>query len=200
MKITLIVLAILILLGIVIFLLIRKPEKVNDNSIVVPNSDSVTEPGSDADIDESFAKENHKPDVQENDACLAKGIDYSEKMKDSDENNNAVEEEDIEVHIPEHCKLDKCDEVLPNKYFFNIHKYTSKKGREMFCVVCSAVINNDNYRIIVKNSYYPYIKSYTIAIADRIRLMFENNNMTVDEFMKLGSTNFIGVGEIVESL
>ena len=133
MKTTLIVLAILILLGIVIFLLIRKPEKVDDNSIVIPNSDSVTKPGSDADIDE-----------------------------------------DIEVHIPEHCKIDKCDEVLPNKYFFNVHKYTSKKGKEMFCVVCSAVINNDNYRIIVKNSYYPYIKSYTIAIADRIRLMFEN--------------------------
>ena len=70
----------------------------------------------------------------------------------------------------------------------------------MFCVVCSAIINNKNYRIIVKNSYYPYIKSYTTAIADRIRLMFEDNKMSVEDFMKLGSTNFTGVGEIVESL
>lgn len=159
MKTFLIVVAILILLGIVIFLLIRKPEKVvDDNSIVVPNSGSVTEPGSDADIDE-----------------------------------------DLEVHIPEHCKIDKCNEVLPNKYFFNVHKYTSKKGREMFCVVCSAVINNENYRIIVKNSYYPYIKSYTVTIAEKIRLMFENDKMSVEDFIKLGSTNFVGVGDIVES-
>lgn len=159
MKTALIVLTILILLGIVIFLLIHKPEKVvDDNSIVIPNSGSVTESGSDADIDE-----------------------------------------DLEVHIPEHCKIDKCNEVLPNKYFFNIHKYTSKKGREMFCVVCSAIINNENYRIIVKNSYYPYIKSYTITIADKIRLMFENDKMSIYEFMKLGSTNFVGVGDIVES-
>ena len=159
MKTFLIVFAILILLGIVIFLLIRKPEKIiDDNSIVIPNSDSVTEHGSDSDIDE-----------------------------------------DLEVKIPEHCKIDKCTEVLPNKYFFNIHKYTSKKGREMFCVVCSAIINSENYRIIVKNSYYPYIKSYTTTIADKIRLMFENDKMSVEDFIKLGSTNFVGVGDIVES-
>lgn len=160
MKTFLIVLAILILLGIVIFLLIRKPEKVvDDNSIVIPNSGSVTEPGSDADIDEN-----------------------------------------LEVNIPEHCKISKCDEVLSNKYFFNIHKYTSKKDKEMFCVVCSAVINNENYRIIVKNSYYPYIKSYTTTMVDKIRLMFEDDKMSVEDFIKLGSTNFVGVGEIVESL
>ena len=106
MKTFLIVVAILVLLGIVIFLLIRKPEKViDDNSIVVPDSDSDTKPDYDADVDEN-----------------------------------------LEVHIPEHCKINKCNEVLPNKYFFNIHKYTSKKGREMFCIVCSAVINNENYK------------------------------------------------------
>lgn len=187
MKTFLIVLVILILLGIAIFLLMRKPERViDDNSIAIPDSGSV--------------EEHSKPDVQEKDARLAKGIDYTEKTKDSDENNNAVEKEDEEVHIPEHCKIDKCDEVLPNKYFFNVHKYTSKKGREMFCVVCSAVINNENYRIIVKNTYYPYLKSYTITVADNIRLMFENDKMSVEEFTKLGSTNFVGVGEIVESL
>lgn len=185
MKTFLIVVAILILLGIVIFLLIRKPEKViDDNSII--------KPGSDYDIDKKFAAERHKPDTPA-DACLQEGTDYS-KEKESDEDIN-----EEEVHIPEHCRIPKCDEVLPNKYFFNVHKYTSKKGREMFCVVCSAVINNSNYRIIVKNSYYPYIKSYTTTIADKIRLMFENDKMSVEDFIKLGSTNFVGVGEIVES-
>lgn len=197
MKTFLIVLAILILLGIVIFLLIRKPEKViDDNSIVIPNSDSVAEPGSDSNIDESFIKT--KSDVQDVDSneevCLQEGIDCSEE-KESDENIN-----EEEVNIPEHCRIPKCDEALPNKYFFNIHKYTSKKGRKMFCVVCSAVINNENYRIIVKNSYYPYIKSYTTTIADKIRLMFENDKMSVEDFIKLGSTNFVGIGDIVESL
>lgn len=180
MKTTLIVLAILVLLGIVIFLLIHKPEKViDDDSIVKP---------ADADIDKGFV-ENHQGDKPQ-DGCLQES-----KEKETEEDKA------IEVNIPEHCRIPKeADEVLPNKYFFNVHKYTSKKGREMFCVVCSAIINNKNYRIIVKNSYYPYIKSYTTAIADRIRLMFEDNKMSIDEFMKLGSTNFTGVGEIVESL
>lgn len=104
-----------------------------------------------------------------------------------------------EVHIPEHCKIEKNDEVLPNKYFFNIHKYTSKRGKQMFCVVCSAVINNENYRIIVKNSYYPYLGSYTITLMNKIESMFEDKRMSVEEFIKLGSTNFDNLGEIVTS-
>ena len=181
MKTFLIVLAILALLGIVIFLLIRKPEKVIDD-------DSIVKPGNDYDIDKGFV-ENHQGDKPQ-DGCLQES-----KEKETEEDKA------IEVHIPEHCRIPKQDEeILPNKYFFNVHKYTSKKGREMFCVVCSTIINNKNYRIIVKNSYYPYIKSYTTAIADRIRLMFENDKMSVEDFIKLGSTNFVGVGEIVESL
>lgn len=198
MKTFLIVLVILILLGITIFLLIRKPEKViDDNSIAIPDSSSVTKPGSDSDIDESFVEENRISDTQEKDARLSKGIDYTEKTKDSNESDEDAEEKDLEVHIPEHCKIDKCDEGLPNKYFFNIHKYTSKKGREMFCVICSAVINNENYRIIVKNSYYPYLGSYTLTLMNKIESMFEDNGMSVEEFIKLGSINFVGVGEIV---
>ena len=186
MKTFLIVVAILILLGIVIFLLIRKPEKVIDD-------DSIVKPGADYDIDKKFAAEKHEPDAPA-DACLQEGINYSKK-KETDKDTYKEEE----IHIPEHCRIPKCDESLPNKYFFNVHKYTSKKGRQMFCVVCSAVINNENYRIIVKNSYYPYIKSYTTTIAEKIRLMFENDKMSVEDFIKLGSTNFVGVGEIVES-
>jgi hypothetical protein len=179
MKTTLIVFAILILLGIVIFLLIRKPEKViDDDSIVKP---------ADADIDKGFV-ENHQGDKPQ-DGCLQES-----KEKETEEDKA------IEVNIPEHCRIPKqAEEVLPNKYFFNVHKYTSRKGREIFCVVCSAIINNKNYRIIVKNSYYPYIKSYTTTLADKIRLMFENDKMSVEDFVKLGSTNFTGVGEIVES-
>lgn len=180
MKTFLIVVAILTLLGVVIFLLIHKPEKVIDD-------DSIIKPGNDYDIDKGFI-ENHQGDKPQ-DGCLQES-----KEKETEEDKA------IEVHIPEHCRIPKCDEVLPNKYFFNVHKYTSKKGREMFCVVCSAVINNENYRIIVKNSYYPYIKSYTTTIADKIRLMFEDDRMSVEDFIKLGSTNFVGIGDIVESL
>lgn len=186
MKTTLIVLAILLLLGIVIFLLVRKPEKVIDDDAIIKPAD--------ADIDKGFV-ENHQGDKPQ-DGCLQES-----KEKETDEEEiNEVKIPDDEVHIPEHCRIPKQDEeILPNKYFFNVHKYTSKKGREMFCVVCSAIINNKNYRIIVKNSYYPYIKSYTTTLADKIRLMFENDKMSVEDFVKLGSTNFTGVGEIVES-
>lgn len=186
MKTTLIVLAILILLGIVIFLLIHKPEKVIDDDAIIKPSDSDTDK-------HQFAEETHKSDDSEN-ACLQEGIDYTKEPE------KVVEETEEEVYIPEHCRIPKeADEVLPNKYFFNVHEYKSKKGREMFCVVCSAIINNENHRIIVKNSYYPYITSYTTTIANKIRLMFKNDKMSVEDFIKLGSTNFIGVGEIVES-
>lgn len=185
MKTFLIVLAILILLGIVIFLLVRKPEKIIDD-------DSIIKPGADYDIDKKFVTETHKPDAPA-DACLQEGIDYSkEKEKESDENIN-----EEEVHIPEHCRIPKCDEILPNKYFFNIHKYTSSRGKQMYCVVCSAIINNENHRIIVKNSYYPYLGSYTITLMNKIESMFEDDKMSVEEFRKLGSVNFINVGEIV---
>ena len=182
MKTFLIVLAILILLGIVIFLLIRKPEKVIDD-------DSIINPGSDYDIDKNFAEERHKPDTPA-DACLQEGTDYSKKSEE-------VEEE--EVHIPEHCKIPKDTyEDLPNKYFFNVHEYVSKKGKQMFCVVCSAVIKCKNYKIVVKNSYYPYLGSYTFKLADKIKSMFKNDKMSIEEFMKLGSSNFNNVGKIVE--
>lgn len=177
MKTFLIVVAILALLGVVIFLLIRKPEKVIDD-------DSIIKPGNDYDIDKGFV-ENHQGDKPQ-DGCLQESKEKETK-----------EDKAIEVHIPEHCRIPKCDEVLPNKYFFNIHKYTSKKGKEMFCVICSAVINNENYRIIVKNSYYPYLGSYTLTLMNKIKSMFEDKKMSVEEFLKLGSVNFTNLGEIV---
>lgn len=187
MKTFLIVLVILALLGITIFLLVRKPEKViNDDAVIKP---------ADVDIDKhQFSEETHKSGDSE-DACLQEGIDYSkESEKVVEEIKEEIEEE---VHIPEHCRISKCDKVLPNKYFFNIHKYTSKKGKEMFCVVCNAVINNKNYRVIVKNSYYPYLGSYTLTLMNNIESMFKDDKMSVEDFIKLGSTNFVGVGEIL---
>ena len=189
MKTFLIVFAILILLGIVIFLLIRKPEKVIDD-------DSIVKPGADYDIDKKFVTEGHKPDAPVDtpaDACLQEGIDYSK------ESEKVVEETEEEVHIPEHCRIPKeAEETLPNKYFFNIHKYISKKGRSMCCLVCSAIIGGNNYRIVVKNCFYPYVGSYTLKIAKKLHTMF-TDNLTIDEFYTLGSTNFDGVKEIIEN-
>ena len=198
MKTTLIVFAILILLGIVIFLLIRKPEKViDDNSIVIPNSDSVEEHGPDSDIDESSI-ETDKSDIQDVDnngeACLQEGIDYTKEPE------KVVEETEEEVYIPEHCRIHKePDEVLPNKYFFNIHKYTTAKNRIIYCVVCKAVIKGKNYKVIVTNSYYPYIGSYTKNLCAKIASKY-TDNMTVEEFLKTGSTKFDRVGVIIDSL
>lgn len=196
MKTFLIVLAILVLLGIVIFLLIHKPEKViDDNSVVIPNSDSVTKPGSDSDIDESFIKtESDVQDVDNNEeACLQEGIDYSEESE-------KVVEETEEVHIPEHCKIPKeTEENLPNKYFFNIHKYTTAKNRTIYCVVCSALIKGHNYRTIVRNSFYPYMGSYTKTLCSKIVSKY-SDTMTVEEFLKTGSNKFDRVGKIVDTL
>lgn len=186
MKTTLIVFAILILLGIVIFLLIRKPEKVIDDDAIVKPAD--------ADIDKhQFSEETHKSGDSE-DACLQQGIDYTKEPE------KVVEETEEEVYIPEHCRIPKePDEVLPNKYFFNIHKYTTAKNRIIYCVVCNAVINGKNYKVIVVNSYYPYIGSYTKNLCAKIVSKY-TDTMTVEEFLKTGSTKFDRVGVIIDSL
>lgn len=195
MKTTLIVFAILILLGIVIFLLIRKPEKVIDD-------DSIIKPDVDCNIDKhQFSEETHKSGDSE-DACLQEGIDYTkepEKVVEETE-EKVIEETEEEVYIPEHCRIPKePDEVLPNKYFFNIHKYTTAKNRIIYCVVCNAVINGKNYKVIVANSYYPYIGSYTKNLSAKIVSKY-TDAMTVEEFLKTGSTKFDRVGVIIDSL
>lgn len=190
MKTTLIVFAILILLGIVIFLLIRKPEKVIDDY-------SIVKPGADYDIDKKFVAETHKPDAPVDtpaDACLQEGIDYTKEPE------KVVEETEEEVYIPEHCKPKEDPfETLLNKYFFNIHKYTTAKNRIIYCVVCNAVINGKNYKVIVANSYYPYIGSYTKNLCAKIASKY-TDTMTVEEFLKTGSTKFDRVGVIIDSL
>lgn len=179
MKTFLIVLAVLILLGIVIFLLIHKPEKViDDDSIVKP---------ADTDIDKGFV-ENHQDDKPQ-DGCLQES-----KEKETEEDKA------IEVNIPEHCRIPKDPlDNLPNKYFFNIHEYTSSKGNKIYCIVCSAVIKSLNYRIIVPGSFYPYTSSYTEKVKTKIKSMF-NDCMTSEEFLGLDCGKHTSIGHLVKSL
>ena len=92
------------------------------------------------------------------------------------------------------------DPIDSNKYFFNIHKYTSLKGNEGFCVICSAVIKLHTYHIVCINSFYPYIKSYTEKAIKCIKTPFAYEHMTVEEFKQKGSSNFERVGEYVGPL
>lgn len=183
MKTLLIVLAIVALLGMVVFILIREHKNV-DEEISKPDSDAP----------EIYEEE----DEDEAEVEVAVPEDTDEPEPEAEPEKEL--EPEPEVNIPEHCKpKEEPVDNLPNKYFFNIHKYTSKRGKQMFCVVCSAVINNENYRIIVKNSYYPYLGSYTLTLMNKIESMFEDKRMNVEEFIKLGSTNFDNLGEIVTS-
>lgn len=166
MKTLLIVLAILVLLGMVVFILIHEHKKVEE----------VSKPDSDAP---------EAPEKPEEEAEVEVAV-----PEDTDE---------PEVDIPEHCKpKEEPVDNLPNKYFFNIHTYTTVRHRSIFCVVCNAVIKGNNYKVIVANSYYPYIGSYTKNLRSYIVSRY-TSNMTVEEFLKTGSTKFDRVGEIVES-
>ena len=179
MKTLLIVLAILVLLGMVVFILIHEHKKVEEVS--KPDSDApenTDEPEEEVEVEIAVPADNDEPETEAESEL----------------------ETESEVIIPEHCKPgeDPVDN-LPNKYFFNIHKYISIRNRSMFCVVCSAVIKGNNYRVVVKNSYYPYLLSYTKKVIDGIVLKYKHD-MALEEFLKTGSTNFNRVGEIVESL
>ena len=187
MKTTLTVLVVLAILSVAIYLfvstiLVRKSKQSENNE-----SDDKTKDGSND--DDNVVKESE---------CLQEGINYDKETKRLVK-EEIKEDKEEEVYVPEHCKMEKYDGHMPNKYFFNIHKYTSSTGKKMYCVVCSAVINDENHRIIVKNSYYPYLGSYTITLMNRIESMFEDDKMSVEEFRKLGSVNFTNVGEIVSS-
>ena len=186
MKTTLIVLVVLAILSVVIYLfvstiLVHKSEQSKENV-----SDDKTKDGSN---DENVVKKSE---------CLQEGVNYDKERKELVK-EEIKEDKEEEVLVPEHCKMEKYDGHMPNKYFFNIHKYTSSTGKKMYCVVCSAVINDENHKIIVKNSYYPYLGSYTITLMNRIESMFEDDKMSIEEFRKLGSVNFTNVGEIVNS-
>lgn len=174
MKTLLIVLAILALLGMIVFILLHEHKDV-DEKVPQPDSDATEEP--------------EVPEVPE-------------EPEEEVETEVAVPEDtdEAEVNIPEHCKpKEEPIDNLPNKYFFNVHKYTTARHRSMFCVVCNAVIKGNNYKVIVANSFYPYIKSYTKTLWATIVSKY-THTMTVEEFLKTGSTKFDRVGEIVDGL
>ena len=172
MKTILIVLAIVALLGMVVFILIRE-HKNADEEISKPDSDVPEVPEEPEEVEIAVPEDTDEPEPEF--------------------------EQEPEVNIPEHCKpKEEPVDNLPNKYFFNIHKYTTVRHRSIFCVVCNAVIKGNNYKVIVANSFYPYIGSYTKTLRSYIVSKY-TSNMTVEEFLKTGSTKFERVGEIVES-
>lgn len=179
MKTLLIVLAIVALLGMVVFILIREHKNV-DEEVSKPDSD---------------APEVHEEDEAEVEVAVPEDTDEPEPEAEPEKEL----EPEPEVNIPEHCKPkeDPFDTLL-NKYFFNIHRYTTNRNRSIFCVVCNAVIDGNNYKVIVANSFYPYIGSYTKTLRSYIVSKY-TSIMTVEEFLKTGSTKFERVGEIVES-
>ena len=178
MKTFLIVLVILLLFGVTIFLLMRKLERVIDDDLFV-------KPGDDYDIDKIN--------------CESDKVKDEEKEVDKEEINE-VKVPDNEVSIPEHCRIpsDPLDN-LPNKYFFNIHEYTSSKGNKIYCVICSAVIKSLNYRIIVPGSFYPYSSSYTDKVKTKIKSMF-TDCMTSEEFLRLDCGKHTSIGHLIKSL
>ncbi len=121
-------------------------------------------------------------------------LNESETESDSkDDDNNE------EVVIPEHCKIKDEIEDMPNKYFYNIHKYTSVRGKYMYCVVVSAIIKGRNYRIICPFGFYPYLNSYTDKVKTKIKSMF-NEELTAEEFLKMGCDKNNNLGIRVQSL
>lgn len=186
MKTFLIVLVILLLLGVTIFLLMHKPKKVIDDDLFV-------KPGADYDIDKNYC-ENHESDNVENKEEVDEEVDEI-KIPDDE-----IKTHDGEVNIPEHCRIPKDPlDNLPNKYFFNIHEYTSSKGNKIYCIVCSAVIKSLNYRIIVPGSFYPYTSSYTEKVKTKIKSMF-NDCMTSEEFLRLDCGKHTSIGHLIKSL
>lgn len=119
------------------------------------------------------------------------------KIKEDKVVNDAETEE---VFIPEHCKVKQELTESVNKYFFNVHEYISLSGKKMFCIVCSACIKGHNYRIVLKNSYYPYLTSYTEKVYEKYINMFKDEHMSYEEFKNYGSENFDRVGKIIDSL
>lgn len=117
----------------------------------------------------------------------------------SNESETESDSEDEEVIIPDHCKVEDEIEDIPNKYFYNIHHYTSVRGRHLYCVVVSAVIKCKNYRIIAPFSFYPYLNSYTDKVKAKIKSMF-TEELTVEEFLKIGCIKNNNLGVIVKSL
>lgn len=151
-----------------------------------------------------------KPDLEaakKEDEERQKAFEESQKQKEledaktkEDKVVNDAETLAEEVFIPEHCKVKQELTESVNKYFFNVHEYISLSGKKMYCIVCSACIKGHNYRIVLKNSYYPYLTSYTEKVYEKYINMFKDEHMSYEEFKTYGSENFDRVGGIIDSL
>ena len=205
MKTFLTILIIFALLVFAIFVLLRRSK--NDNELDDNDAEYDHCPGSDnnpcgIEVDDTPNEE----EVVEEPAVPEEPAEHAEPITDNElddgkvvEEPDAVETEEEEISF-QGCKDKEEKEInITNKYFFNVHKYTTVRNRTMYCVVCSAVIKGHNYKIIVANSFYPYRGSYTKTLWRTIVSKY-SDNMTVEEFLKTGSTKFNRVGEIVDSL
>ncbi len=153
---------------------------------------------------EESQKQNQNANEQQIHTDAAPADEAKKEEVDKEKNNGekqVIEDSGTErVDIPEHCKIKKVPNANLNKYFFNVHEYVSLSGKKMYCIVCSACIRGHNYRIVLKNSYYPYLTSYTEKIYEKYISMFKDEHMSYEEFKTYGSENFDRVGKIIDSL
>ena len=203
MKTFLTILIIFALLVFTIFVLLRRSK--NDNELDDNDADYDHCPGSDNNpcgIEEPDITPDEE-EVVEEPAVPEEPEEQAEPITDSEFDDGKVVEEPEAVETGEEeisfkgCK-DKEEKNIDmmNKYFFYIHKYSTARNRLMFCIVCSALINGKNYKIIVNRSFYPYVTSYTQNVLDKLVEKY-TPYMTVEEFLKTGSTKFDRVGNSI---
>lgn len=202
MKTFLTILIIFALLVFAIFVLLRRSK--NDNELGDNDADYDHCPGSNnnpcgvEEVDDTPVEE----EVVEEPAVPEEPAEHAEPITDSELDDGKVVEEPGVLEGGEEISFQGCkdkeekDIDIPNKYFFYIHKYTTARNRLMFCVVCNAVIKGKNYKIILNRSFYPYETSYTQNVLDKLVEKY-TPDMTVEEFLKTGSTKFNRVGDSI---
>lgn len=205
MKTFLTILIIFALLVFAIFVLLRKSK--NDNELGDNDVDYEHCPGSDGNpcgieepddtpIEEEVVEEPAVPEDSEE--------EHAEPITDSEiDDGKVIEEPDVVEGEEEEISFQSCkdreekDINIPNKYFYRLHTYTTARGRSIFCIVCNAVIKDKIYKIIVNRSFYPYIISYTENVVSQIIERY-TSDMTVEEFLKTGSTKYDRIGKSVD--
>lgn len=203
MKTFLTILIIFALLVFTIFVLLRRSK--NDNELGDNDADYEHCPGSDNNpcgIEEPDITPDEE-EVVEEPAVPEEPEEQAEPITESElDDGKVVEEPDVVETEEEEISFQGCkdkeekDINIINKYFFYIHKYTTARNRLMFCIVCSALIKGKNYKIIVNRSFYPYRTSYTPKALNKLLKKY-TPYMTVEEFLKTGSTKFDRVGDSI---
>ena len=202
MKTFLTILIIFALLVFTIFVLLRRSK--NDNELDDNDAEYDHCPGSDnnpcgIEVDDTPNEE----EVVEEPAVPEEPAEHAEPITDSElDDGKVIEEQEIVGGEEEEISFQGCkdkeekDINITNKYFFHIHKYTTARNRLIYCIVANAVIKGKNYEVIVNRSFYPYVTSYTQNVLDKLVEKY-TPYMTVEEFLKTGSTKFDRVGDSV---